>query len=309
MKNKIKRLVCCILLACVLVLAGFLGVCSGMTRRVDGIRQNSRIRIEDVTVTNGNIFYTLVNDTPFRLKGYGEGASIQQKIGGVWTRPIVLASDEGVYKGDGMLRTASIGGFSRLYRGGGISSLLTPGEYRLIYGKVSYKSGSDGSVTPVYDDKQIYAVAEFTLSAQDISDVAHGESFVMDGVLQYTDVYATTASRSAYSCTIHNGTTARMELDIAHARFERYDAAAQAFVDTGLQVLRRYQDSIERKFIRAGSEDAIRLCDRYADEDPLPDGYYRVLVPYYLYGDEQTYYAVGYLLLDSTKPPLSEGGS
>lgn len=309
MKSNKKRVICFVLLLCLLLAACFLATCSGVTKRVEGMKQNSRFYIRDLTIQNGLISYTVVNDTPFPRVYHEEDCTVQQKIDGVWTRPQMLASGTGMNKGDGRVLTVRVRGFSCRGEVGVVSSYWAPGEYRLIWGSVSYTKDANGAVTPVYDKKQTYAVKEFVLRAEDISDVAHGESFVMDGVPQYTGVRVTTYTQNTYTCTVHNDTSARLELDIAGARFEVLDPATQAFQDTGLQVVRRFQDSTERQFIRAGETETVVLYRRNAAAEPLADGYYRVMLPYRLYGDEQTYWTVGYFQLDSTKPPLSEGGS
>lgn len=156
-----KRRVLLIVLAVILLIGGigtgsFLLVTKGTVAVVDGIRQNSRVYIENAYYEDGKIYYTIVNDT-WKKKGYPSGnPHMERKENGKWKAHVLWE--------DSTEAERVLGPFSRSTRSFEVWDRLTKdeivGEYRLFFGYCG--ATEDGYV--FFSENAVFTVGYLTIT-------------------------------------------------------------------------------------------------------------------------------------------------
>lgn len=156
-----KRRVLLIVLAVILLIGGigtgsFLLATKGTVAVVDGIRQNSRVYIENAYYKDGKIYYTIVNNT-WKKRSYGTGCpKMERKENGEWKAHVLWEeSIEGA---------RILGPFRQWTRSFEVRDGLTKeeivGEYRLFFGYCGVTE--NGYV--FFSEKAVFTVGYLTIT-------------------------------------------------------------------------------------------------------------------------------------------------
>ena len=146
MKKRILVTVTAVVLTLALAITGTIVGISVFRRQnegeivtVDGYRQNTKVYVKDATYADGNVSFTVVNDT-WREEGIEHAPFLERKEGDRW----VL-----IYWETPMLepKGPTIEAFGELQMSFSLRQAMNgnviPGEYRFIYGNLIYDYGTE----------------------------------------------------------------------------------------------------------------------------------------------------------------------
>ena len=175
-KRKIIVLAC-ILAALLLGLGIFFLITSGTTEEKDGLRQNSRLYIENIYIEDRTVHYTVVNKRYERVFT-NEKPYVYKWVSGAWELVTLWGRQYNLVCIVGAFDTYD-GSFEIDY-----PKNLTPGEYRLVFGDFRW---ADGVMIPW--GEEFFIVGDFTVTAPVVME--YGEFEEKDGILQNSRVTLT----------------------------------------------------------------------------------------------------------------------
>ena len=144
----------CIVLLAVLI---FFLITKGTVRTVDGVKQNSRIYMENVAYEDGSIFFSVINKTPRRVT-CAKNPYMQRYENGAWIYvPGTVDRSEMAFFVDAFDSAKAQFAVQ--------PEAMLPGEYRLISGEAKpLDGGEDGARAELELCGDLYIVGYFTVS-------------------------------------------------------------------------------------------------------------------------------------------------
>ena len=142
---------------------------------VDGLQQNLLRYITDAYYQDGNIYYTIVNETTQPLGIGGDKPTMEKLVDGEWVEFSLYSSIRGPYSlfpGNYQI--------TRSFRVDRNQDLM-PGKYRLTIGDpAGRKTRADGATVLEWDESKVYVVGYLTISEEEAPPVdpdMHGLHF------------------------------------------------------------------------------------------------------------------------------------
>ena len=165
-KHRVWMILLAILLALVLIGCGAVQIIRHATQgeiyEADGLRQNSRVYMENIRIEDGRVHYTVVNKTCNKVY-WKRDALIEKKVDGQWK----AIYDESLFF---EVYVAPIKPFGKRDGAVGLDRILLlsdpVGEYRIIQGKFSFREpATKGALMDtVFDDDRTYIVGYFAVT-------------------------------------------------------------------------------------------------------------------------------------------------
>lgn len=223
MSKKGKIILLCAVLAAVLLGVGiFFLVTNGKTEEKDGLRQNSRVYIENIYIEDRTVHYTVVNKR-YQRTFTTQKPYVYKKVNGAWElvslwgRQYDLACIVDAFD-------SRAGSFEIEY-----PENLTVGEYRLVFGDFYWM---DGALIPYGEGP--FIVGDFTVTAPLVME--YGSFTEKDGILQNShitlklDTVDLTAPVNKLSYTLYDNTDFYVEYQ-THFSASDFKDLLEVYVD------------------------------------------------------------------------------
>ena len=155
--TKRRAIVLCAICIVLIAVTLFFLITKGIVHTEDGVKQNSRIYMENVVWEDGDISFSVVNKTPRRVT-CAKTPYVQRYENGAWIYvPCAVDRAEMAF---------FVNAFDSAKAQFAVQSeLMLPGEYRLISGEAVLRDGgADGAQAELEPCGDLYIVGYFTVS-------------------------------------------------------------------------------------------------------------------------------------------------
>ena len=167
-----KKKIICAVLTVVLLAGAAVGVdllfLRGREYVIDGIRQNTCLYADCITVADGKLSYTLVNET-FHEVTVNPTLNVERRVGEKWQAVVWRGPLLHVYRSQTLKARSNVESYTYLETFLGDTPVT--GEYRFILGDLGYDNShymatGENVIYHIYDPNTTYIVGYFTVTEE-----------------------------------------------------------------------------------------------------------------------------------------------